>query len=63
MPWEQMALVHALLDDSRMLLEAARQNHGQPEGPYDHARAVAKADMALGHARAAQAVYARATRA
>lgn len=56
------ALVHALLDDARMLLEAGRQNHERPRGAYDHARAFAKADAALGHARAAQVVLARGTR-
>lgn len=59
MPPDRAALVHALLDDARMLLEAARQNHERPQGPYDHARAFAKADVALGHARAAQIVYSR----
>lgn len=58
-PRDRVALVHALLDDARMMLEAARQNHEQPQGPYDHARAFAKADAALGYARAAQIVYAR----
>ena len=62
LPWDAAELVHALLDDARMLLEAARRNHEQPAGPYDHARAFAKADAALGHARAAQIVYSRWTR-
>lgn len=59
---DSLELVHALLDDARMLLDAARRNHEQPIGLYDHARAYAKADAALGHARAAQIVYARGTR-
>lgn len=60
MPGEQAALVRALLDDARMLLAAARQNHEEPQGPYDHARAYAKADAALGHARAAEIMQSRA---
>lgn len=61
LPWDRAELVHALLDDARMLLDAARRNHEQPGGAYDHARAYAKADAALGHARAAQIVYSRST--
>lgn len=59
LPWDRTELVHALLDDARMLLDAAKRNHEHPNGPYDHARAFAKADAALGHARAAQVVYSR----
>lgn len=62
LPCDSVELVYALLDDARMLLDAARRNHEQPIGLYDHARAYAKADAALGHARAAQIVYARGTR-
>jgi hypothetical protein len=61
LPWDRAELVHALLDDARMLLDAARRNHEQPCGAYDHARAYAKADAALGHARAAQIVFSRST--
>lgn len=57
MPQEQMALVHALLDDAKMLLESGRHNHEKPQGAYDHARAIAKADAALGHARAADMLH------
>lgn len=57
MPKEEMALVHALLDDAKMLLEAGRHNHEKPQGPYDHARAISKADAALGHARAADILH------
>ncbi len=53
MPKEDMALVHALLDDAKMLLASARHNHEKPQGKYDHARALAKADAALGYASAA----------
>lgn len=49
----EMALVHALLDDAKMILAGAKHNHEKPQGPYDHARAIAKADSAHGFARAA----------
>jgi len=53
MPKEDMALVHALLDDAKIRLASARHNHEKPQGKYDHARALAKADAALGYAVAA----------
>ncbi len=53
MPKEQMALVHALLDDAKSRLASAKHNHEKPQGAYDHARAIAKADAALGYAKAA----------
>jgi hypothetical protein len=59
LPKEVAALANDLIDDARMLLAAARQNHETPQGPYDHARAFAKADAALGHARAAEALQTR----
>lgn len=59
LPAEQKALVHALLDDARMWLEGGRHNHEKPQGAFDHARAIAKADAALGHARAAAMLLAR----
>ncbi len=34
-------------------LAAAQHNHEKPQGAYDHARAIAKADAALGYAKAA----------
>ena len=49
----QMALVHALLDDAKMRLAGAKHNHAKPQGTYDHARAIAKADAARGYAVAA----------
>ncbi len=49
----QMALIHALIDDAKMILAGARHNHEKPQGPYDHARAIAKAETAHGHAEAA----------
>ncbi len=48
-----LALVHALLDDAKMLLASGRHNHEKPQGAYDHARAMSKSDAALGHAEAA----------
>lgn len=53
----QMALVHALLDDAKMLLEGAKHNHEKPQGAYDHARAIAKADAARGYAVAADILH------
>ncbi len=57
MPKEQMALVHSLLDDSKMYLAGAKHNHEKPQGVYDHARAIAKADTALGYAGAADMLH------
>jgi hypothetical protein len=54
---EEHALVHALLDDAKMRLAGARHNHEKPQGPYDHARSIAKADAALGYARAADMLH------
>ena len=55
-PWQEpldKELVLTLLDDARMLLGGAKYNHENPQGGYGHARAVAKADAALGYANAA----------
>ena len=55
-PWQEpldKELVLTLLDDARMLLGGAKYNHEHPTGGYSHARAVAKADSALGYANAA----------
>lgn len=52
-----MALVHALLDDAKALLTAARHNHEKPQGAYDHGRAIAKADSAKGSATAADILH------
>ncbi len=57
MPKEQMALVHSLLDDAKMRLAGAKHNHAKPQGMYDHARAIAKSDAALGYARAADMLH------
>lgn len=59
MPDDWVALIHALLDDARFMLAAARHNHEQSQAPFDHARAFAKADVAFGHARAAELICAR----
>jgi hypothetical protein len=56
---EEVALVRELLDDARMFLAAAQKNHKRPRWAFDHARAFAKADAALGHARAAEVIQAR----
>ncbi len=53
MPKEQMALVHALLDDAKMRLASAKHNHEKSQGAYDHGRAIAKAGSALAYAQAA----------
>lgn len=54
---EDMALVHALLDDAKMLLDGARHNHEKPQGAFDHGRAIAKADSAKGYATAADILH------
>ncbi len=57
MPKEQMALVHALLDEAKMILAGSKHNHEKPQGMYDHGRAIAKADTALGYATAANILH------
>ncbi len=57
MPKEQHGLVHALLDDAKTRLAGGKHNHEKPQGVYDHARAIAKADAALGYARAADMLH------
>ncbi len=55
-PWQtplDKELVLTLLDDARMLLGGAKHNHEHPTGGYSHARSIAKADAALGYAKAA----------
>ena len=54
---QEHALVHALLDDAKMRLVSARHNHEKPQGLFDHARAMAKADGALGYANAADHLH------
>jgi len=55
----EMALVHALLDDAKTWLKSAKHNHNKPQGMYDHARSIAKADAARGHALAADLLHFR----
>ena len=57
MPKEQMALVHALIDDAKTRLTSAKHNHENPQGIYDHARAIAKSDAAKGYAVAADMMH------
>ncbi len=57
MPKADMALVHALLDDAKTLLRSAKHNHEKPQGAFDHARAIAKADSARGYAMAADILH------
>ncbi|PCJ06605.1 MAG: hypothetical protein COB16_12725 [Rhodobacteraceae bacterium] len=54
-----MALVHALLDDAKTRVSSAAHNHDKPNGLYDHARSIAKADSALGYATAASMLHAK----
>jgi len=56
---QEHALVHALLDDAKMFLAGAKHNHEKPQGAYDHARAIAKADAAMGYAKAADMLLQR----
>ena len=53
----QMVLVHYLLDDAKMRLVGAKHNHEKPQGAFDHARAIAKADAARGYAVAADVYH------
>ncbi len=53
MPKGEVALVHALLDEAKMILAGAKHNHEKPQGAYDHARSIAKAHAARGYAVAA----------
>ena len=57
MPKDQIALVHALVDDAKMWLASGKHNHENPRGMYDHARAIAKADAARGSAVAADILH------
>ncbi len=57
MPKDQMALVHAHLDDARIALAGAKHVHETPEGMNDHARSIAKADAARGSALAADLLH------
>lgn len=48
-------LVHALIDDAKTWLHSGKHNHEKPAaGKFDHARAIAKAQSAIGYAMAAE---------
>ena len=49
-----MQHIHMLIDDAKMLLTSGIHNHEKPQGLFDHARAIAKAKSAEGHANAAE---------
>ncbi len=57
MPKADMVMVHGLLDDAKMLLAGAKHNHEKPQGRIDHARAIAKAESALGYAKASDILH------
>ena len=54
-----MQIVYALLDDAKTFLRSGQHNHSKPQGLFDHARSIAKADAAYGHALAAQLLLKR----
>ena len=51
---KNMALVHALMDDAKTFYSSGSHNHSKPQGKYDHARSIGKADAAYGFALAAE---------
>ncbi|MFQ5617524.1 MAG: hypothetical protein ACE5FR_01015 [Rhodospirillales bacterium] len=53
----EMSVVHTLLANARILVAVARRSHEKPVGPYDHARAIAKADAARGYAEATEILH------
>ncbi len=57
MPDDDAALVHALLDDAKAALAAAKHNHAKPQGAFDHARAIARAKAAIGFAQGAEILH------
>ena len=60
MDMKDMASLHSLVDDAKMILAGAIHNHEKPQGAFDHAQAIAKADTALGYAEAANIYHFRA---
>lgn len=54
---KEMAKIHSLLANSRILLSGARQSHKRNLGPYDHAYAIAKAESAFGYALATRVIH------
>ena len=59
MPKGELLQIHALLDDARMYLDAARRNCDTPQADYDRAVAVGKAEAARGYATAADMLHFR----
>lgn len=56
---KEMELVHTLLANAKIILMTARRHHEKPQGPYDHARAIAKADAARGYAMSVDILHRR----
>ena len=54
---DDAALVHALLDDAKAALAAAKHNHDKPQSAFDHARAIARAKAAIGFAQGAEILH------
>lgn len=59
MPKGELLQLHALLDDARMYLDAARRSCDTPQADYDRAVAVGKAEAAWGYATAADMLHFR----
>jgi len=59
MPKGELQQIHALLDEARMYLDAARRNCDAPQADYDRAVAVGKAEAAWGYATAADMLHFR----
>ncbi len=53
-PGANRKLVHALIDNAKMMLQGGIHNHEKPQGVYDHGRSVAKAKAAEGYAYGAE---------
>ena len=56
---KEMELVHTLLANAKIMLMTARRHHEHPQGPYDHARAIAKASAAKGYATSVEILHQR----
>ena len=57
MPRDQLERVHALIDEAKKNLDAARQGCGKPGDEYAHARAQGDAEAARGYATAADRLH------
>jgi hypothetical protein len=57
MPKGELLQIHALLDDARMYVDAARRSCDTPQTDYDRAVAIGKADAASGYATAADMLH------